>query len=120
MALTASRRGTMVNALFTIPPGLLGRQDAHCLGRCSARRLARLALTRQVVVVTHLPQIACFADQHIRVRKEEGVAQLDVLEDRERIPELSRMLAGLEASEHGASHAEELLAEAARSRQAVT
>ena len=89
-------------------------------GLAVGRRLARLALTRQVVVVTHLPQIACFADQHIRVRKEEGVAQLDVLEDRERIPELSRMLAGLEASEHGASHAEELLAEAARSRQAVT
>jgi DNA repair protein RecN (Recombination protein N) len=43
-----------------------------------------------------------------------------VLDDRERIPELSRMLAGLEGSEHGASHAEELLAEAARSRQAVT
>jgi DNA repair protein RecN (Recombination protein N) len=77
-------------------------------------------MTRQVVVVTHLPQIACFANQHVRVRKEGGVAQLDLLGDRERIPELSRMLAGLEGSEHGASHAEELLAEAARSRQAVT
>jgi DNA repair protein RecN (Recombination protein N) len=77
-------------------------------------------VTRQVVVVTHLPQIACFADQHVRVRKEAGVARLDVLEDRERIHELSRMLAGLEGSEHGASHAEELLAEAARSRQVVT
>ena len=89
-------------------------------GLAVGRRLARLAMTRQVVVVTHLPQIACFADQHVRVRKDEGVAQLDVLDDRERIPELSRMLAGLEGSEHGASHAEELLAEAARSRQAVT
>jgi len=109
--------------LDDVPTLVFDEVDAGIGGQAGlavGRRLARLALTRQVVVVTHLPQIACFADQHIRVRKEEGVAQLDVLEDRERIPELSRMLAGLEASEHGASHAEELLAEAARSRQAVT
>jgi DNA repair protein RecN (Recombination protein N) len=109
--------------LDDVPTLVFDEVDAGIGGQAGlavGRRLARLALTRQVVVVTHLPQIACFADQHVRVRKEEGVAQLDVLEDRERIPELSRMLAGLEASEHGASHAEELLAEAARSRQAVT
>jgi DNA repair protein RecN (Recombination protein N) len=109
--------------LDDVPTLVFDEVDAGIGGQAGlavGRRLARLALTRQVVVVTHLPQIACFADQHVRVRKEEGVAQLDVLEDRERIPELSRMLAGLEASEHGASHAEELLAEAARSRQVVT
>ncbi len=109
--------------LDDVPTLVFDEVDAGIGGQAGlavGRRLARLALTRQVMVVTHLPQIACFADQHIRVRKEEGVARLDVLEDRERIPELSRMLAGLEASEHGASHAEELLAEAARSRQAVT
>ena len=109
--------------LDDVPTLVFDEVDAGIGGQAGlavGRRLARLALTRQVVVVTHLPQIACFADQHVRVRKEEGVAQLDVLEDRERIPELSRMLAGLEVSEHGASHAEELLAEAARSRQAVT
>jgi DNA repair protein RecN (Recombination protein N) len=71
---------------------------------------------RQVVVVTHLPQIACFADLHVRVRKRDSVATLEVLDDLERVTELSRMLAGLETSEHGGSHAEELLAEAARSR----
>jgi DNA repair protein RecN (Recombination protein N) len=109
--------------LDDVPTLVFDEVDAGIGGQAGlavGRRLARLALTRQVVVVTHLPQIACFADQHVRVRKEEGVAQLDVLEDRERITELSRMLAGLEASEHGASHAEELLAEAARSRQEVT
>src|SRR6476659_10330333 len=109
--------------LDDVPTLVFDEVDAGIGGQAGlavGRRLARLAMTRQVVVVTHLPQIACFADQHVRVRKEEGVAQLDVLEDRERIPELSRMLAGLEASEHGASHAEELLAEAARSRQEVT
>jgi len=109
--------------LDDVPTLVFDEVDAGIGGQAGlavGRRLARLAMTRQVVVVTHLPQIACFADQHVRVRKDEGVAQLDVLEDRERIPELSRMLAGLEGSEHGASHAEELLAEAARSRQAVT
>jgi DNA repair protein RecN (Recombination protein N) len=109
--------------LDDVPTLVFDEVDAGIGGQAGlavGRRLARLALTRQVVVVTHLPQIACFADRHVRVRKDEGVAQLEVLEDRERIPELSRMLAGLEASEHGASHAEELLAEAARSRQAVS
>ena len=109
--------------LDDVPTLVFDEVDAGIGGQAGlavGRRLARLAMTRQVVVVTHLPQIACFADQHVRVRKDEGVAQLDVLDDRERIPELSRMLAGLEGSEHGASHAEELLAEAARSRQAVS
>jgi DNA repair protein RecN (Recombination protein N) len=108
--------------LDDVPTLVFDEVDAGIGGQAGlavGRRLARLALTRQVVVVTHLPQIACFADRHVRVRKEDGLARLDVLDDRERIPELSRMLAGLEASEHGASHAEELLAEAARSRQEV-
>jgi DNA repair protein RecN (Recombination protein N) len=87
-------------------------------GLAVGRRLARLSADRQVVVVTHLPQIACFADLHVRVTKREGVATLEVLDDAERVRELSRMLAGLETSEHGGSHAEELLAEAARSRAA--
>ena len=108
--------------LDDVPTLVFDEVDAGIGGQAGlavGRRLAHLALTRQVVVVTHLPQIACFADRHVRVRKEDGLARLDVLDDRERIPELSRMLAGLEASEHGASHAKELLAEAARSRQAV-
>ena len=109
--------------LDDVPTLVFDEVDAGIGGQAGlavGRRLARLAVTRQVVVVTHLPQIACFADRHVRVRKDDGLAQLDVLDDQERIRELSRMLAGLEASEHGASHAEELLAEAARSRHAVS
>ena len=88
-------------------------------GLAVGRRLARLAVDRQVVVVTHLPQIACFADLHVRVRKDGGAASVEILDDAERVRELSRMLAGLESSEHGASHAEELLAEAAKVRAGV-
>jgi DNA repair ATPase RecN len=88
-------------------------------GLAVGRRLARLATTHQVLVVTHLPQIACFADLHVGVRKRDGVASARVLEGSERVAELSRMLAGMEASEHALSHAEELLDEAERVRAEV-
>ena len=87
-------------------------------GLAVGARLARLAATRQVVVVTHLPQIACFADRHVRVRKSEGRAGVQALDEEERIAELSRMLAGMESSRHARSHAEELLARARRVRNA--
>lgn len=89
-------------------------------GVAVGRRLAALAAGRQVVVVTHLPQIASFADRHVRVHKERGVASLEVLDDAGRVAELSRMLAGLPGSGSAAAHAEELLAEAARERARVT
>jgi DNA repair protein RecN (Recombination protein N) len=84
------------------------------------RRLAALAVARQVVVVTHLPQIASFADRHVRVRKDRGTASVEVLDDAGRVVELSRMLAGLPGSGSAAAHAEELLAQAARERARVT
>jgi DNA repair protein RecN (Recombination protein N) len=83
-------------------------------GVAVGRRLANLALGRQVVVVTHLPQIASFADLHIRVRKDDGKASVEVLDDAQRVEELSRMLAGLPGSDAAAAHAEELLSEAGR------
>jgi len=86
-------------------------------GLAVGRRLARLASGRQVLVVTHLPQIACFADRHLRVTKDAGTASVDLLEGRSRTQELSRMLAGLAGSESAVTHAEELLAEAERLRE---
>ena len=85
-------------------------------GIAVGRRLAALAAERQVVVVTHLPQIASFADRHVRVRKERGTASVEVLDEAGRVAELSRMLSGLPGSESAAAHAEELLAEATRER----
>ncbi len=85
-------------------------------GLAVGRRLARLASGRQVLVVTHLPQIACFADRHLRVTKEGGTASVDLLDGTGRTEELSRMLAGLAGSESAVSHAEELLGEADRLR----
>lgn len=103
--------------LDEVPTLVFDEVDAGIGGRAGlavGRRLARLARDRQVLVVTHLPQIACFADRHVRVRKEGGTATIEVLEDHERILELSRMLAGLDGSEAAEGHAEELLSEAER------
>ena len=90
----------------------IGGQAGLALGR----RLARLAIGRQVLVVTHLPQIACFADRHLRVTKDGGTASVNLLDGAGRAEELSRMLAGLAGSESAVSHAEELLDEADRLR----
>lgn len=73
------------------------------------RRLQRLAGSHQVLVVTHLPQIAAFADRHIAVEREGDDVVVRVLEDAERRQEISRMLAGLGSSDLAQAHAAELL-----------
>jgi DNA repair protein RecN (Recombination protein N) len=106
--------------LDAVPTLVFDEVDAGIGGRAGlavGRRLARLGRTRQVLVVTHLPQIACFADRHVRVRKREGTATVSVLDQDERVAEISRMLSGLPDSDAAASHAEELLAEADRERE---
>jgi len=93
--------------------------DAGVGGRAAVqigRRLARLARTHQVIVVTHLPQVAAYADVHLVVEgaaggrseraKSSGVRRLD---DDSRVAELARMLAGLGESDSGRAHARELL-----------
>ncbi len=110
---------SVLAALDDVPTLVFDEIDAGIGGEAGlavGRRLARLAATHQVLVVTHLPQIACFADLHVGVRKREGAATARVLEGPDRVAELSRMLAGMEASEHALSHAEELLDEAVKVR----
>ena len=94
--------------LDDVPTLVFDEVDAGIGGQAGlavGRRLARLAQDRQVLVVTHLPQIACFADRHLSVAKHEGVATVAVLDDAERIAELSRMLAGMAESAGAVSHA---------------
>ncbi|WP_326823586.1 DNA repair protein RecN [Streptosporangium sp. NBC_01756] len=103
-----------------VPTFVFDEVDAGVGGKAAVeigRRLAQLARTAQVIVVTHLPQVAAFADQHLVVEKagdgsvvRSGVVALD---KDSRARELSRMLAGMEDSELGRAHAEELLAIAA-------
>jgi DNA repair protein RecN (Recombination protein N) len=75
-----------------------------------ARRLSRLGRNHQVLVVSHLPQIAAFADRHISVRRSgQDVIEVNALDGDGRIAEISRMLAGLGESDRGRAHAAELL-----------
>jgi len=82
------------------------------------RRLAALAKHAQVLVVTHLPQVAAFADRHVVVEKSSDgsvtSSGLTTLDDAGREQELSRMLAGMAGSDSAIAHARELL-EMARS-----
>jgi DNA repair protein RecN (Recombination protein N) len=73
-----------------------------------AERLARLAQQRQVLVVTHLPQIAARARTHYRVVKNDQTVQVQRVQDEERVRELARMLSG-SYSEAALEHARELL-----------
>lgn len=114
-------------AVDPVPTFVFDEVDAGVGGRAAVeigRRLAMLAQHVQVLVVTHLPQVAAFADQHIRVTKTSvrgsdgatatGFTSSDVqlLDPSERIKELARMLAGQEDSESAQAHAQELLEDA--------
>jgi DNA repair protein RecN (Recombination protein N) len=85
-----------------------------------ARRLARLGRTHQVLVVSHLPQIAAFADHHVAVRRTGDAVSVDVLDETGRLHEISRMLAGLESSDLARAHAAELLEMARRERHGAS
>ncbi|HEX9228016.1 MAG TPA: DNA repair protein RecN [Arthrobacter sp.] len=114
-------------AVDPVPTFVFDEVDAGVGGRAAVeigRRLAMLARHVQVLVVTHLPQVAAFADQHIRVTKTSvrgadgatatGFTSSDVqlLDEGERVRELARMLAGQEDSESAQAHAQELLDDA--------
>ena len=98
--------------------------DAGVGGRAAVqigRRLARLARTHQVIVVTHLPQVAAYADTHLVVDAggdASGGAASEVrsLDDEDRVVELARMLAGLGESDTARAHARELLTAAQQER----
>jgi DNA repair protein RecN (Recombination protein N) len=87
----------------------VGGGTAEVIGR----KLKRLAADRQVIVITHLPQVAAFADAHVRVSKTaaRGKTRVEIvrLADAERPAEIARMLAGAAPSPQATAHAEEML-----------
>lgn len=93
--------------------------DAGVGGRAAVeigRRLARLAQNNQVIVVTHLPQVAAYADTHLHVAKDVGestvTSGVEKLSEERRVEDLARMLAGLEDTDTGRAHARELFEKA--------
>jgi DNA repair protein RecN (Recombination protein N) len=112
VVLAASAEGTTM-VFDEVDAGVGGRAAVQI-----GRRLARLARTHQVIVVTHLPQVAAYADVHLVVdnggrNKASGVRRID---DDDRVAELARMLAGLGESDSGRAHARELLNAAQQDR----
>lgn len=87
-----------------------------------AEKIAVISRTGQVICITHLPQIASFADRHIKINKvsADGRTQtvLNVLDNNGRIEELMRMTAGDNISEAARRNAEELLNKAAEFKNA--
>lgn len=99
--------------------------DAGVGGRTAVeigRRLARLAQNNQVIVVTHLPQVAAYADTHLHLAKDVGestvTSGVENLSEQRRVEELARMLAGLEDTDTGRAHARELFEKAQEENRA--
>jgi DNA repair protein RecN (Recombination protein N) len=106
-----------------VPTFVFDEVDAGVGGTAAVevgRRLAQLARTAQVLVVTHLPQVAAYADRHVLVEKASDgsvtSSGLTVLDGPAREKELSRMLAGMAESDAALAHARELLEVAAPAR----
>ncbi|OBJ83154.1 DNA repair protein RecN [Mycobacterium asiaticum] len=112
VVLSASATGTTM--VFDEVDAGVGGWAAVQIGR----RLARLARTHQVIVVTHLPQVAAYADVHLVVHSQgpKGASGVRRLTDDDRVAELARMLAGLGESDSGRAHARELLETAQNDR----
>jgi DNA repair protein RecN (Recombination protein N) len=91
----------------------VGGGTAETIGR----KLKKIAASRQVIAITHLPQIAAFADAHIRVTKTSGQGRTRVavepVSGKERTREIARMLGGATPSAEATAHADEMLRRAA-------
>ena len=114
VVLAAGSKGGRTMVFDEVDAGVGGKAAVEI-----GRRLAKLAVDNQVIVVTHLPQVAAFGDAHVYVAKatsaDSVTSSVRTLGEDERVEELSRMLAGLE-SETGRAHAEELMAMATRAK----
>ncbi len=86
------------------------------LGTITGKKLKELASCRQVILITHLPQIASFADRHFKVTKsvKAGRATTDVilLEGKNRVEEIAQMMSGANTTKIALSHAQDMLAQA--------
>ncbi|MFP7833638.1 DNA repair protein RecN [Marisediminicola sp. LYQ134] len=106
----------VIAATDPVPTFIFDEVDAGVGGAAAievGRRLAALAATSQVIVVTHLAQVAAFATNHLRVVKDdEGsvtTSNVERLDGEDRIAEMARLLSGLDASGSALAHARELI-----------
>jgi DNA repair protein RecN (Recombination protein N) len=107
---------TILARADVVPVLIFDEIDVGIGGRAGyvvGQKLAALARERQVICVTHLPQIACFADAHYRIAKqvdgERTATRITLLDPAERVAELGVMLGGSDSSEKARANASELL-----------
>lgn len=112
---------SVLSTIDTVPTMVFDEIDAGIGGRTAqavAERLAALGRTRQVLCVTHLPQIATMADSHYRIKKEvvkgRTYTRVTRLEEGEQVEELARMQGGARVTETTRKHAQEMLRMAAK------
>lgn len=114
IAVTTSQLGTAPTLIFDEVDAGVGGKVAHTVGQL----MQQLGLDRQVLAVTHLPQVAACADHHLRVFKTASGAQTatvssaEMLAEAERLHEIARMLGGDAESATTLAHAGEMLQQA--------
>jgi DNA repair protein RecN (Recombination protein N) len=113
-----AKEGQATTYVFDEVDAGVGGATAEVIGR----KLAAIAKHKQVLVVTHLPQLAAFADNHVKVHKESTRSRTSVrvalLSAEERRDEIARMLGGATPTAQAAAHAEEMLRRSKRPSKA--
>jgi DNA repair protein RecN (Recombination protein N) len=104
-----SRTGSVASIVFDEVDNGIGGATAEIVGR----KLKEVSANHQVICITHLPQIACFGDNHLyvskKVTKGRTTTSVEELDDKQKVEEISRMLGGVDVTETTREHALEML-----------
>jgi DNA repair protein RecN (Recombination protein N) len=103
----SSRHGVSIMVFDEVDVGISGE-----VARSVGHKLKSLGADSQVICITHLPQVASLADTHLYVEKSEGpltTSAVRILEEKERVEELARMIAGYQVTESARESARELM-----------
>jgi DNA repair protein RecN (Recombination protein N) len=104
-----SRTGSVASIVFDEVDNGIGGATAEIVGR----KLKEVSANHQVICITHLPQIACFGDNHLyvskKVTKGRTTTSVEELDDEQKVEEISRMLGGVDVTETTREHALEML-----------
>ncbi len=110
-----SHAGSVDTIVFDEVDSGIGGATAEIVGR----KLKEVSGNHQVICITHLPQIACYGDSHLRVAKKVAGGRtttvVDKLTDEQKVEEISRMLGGVDLTEMTRDHAREMLESASAS-----
>ena len=104
-----SRTGSVASIVFDEVDNGIGGATAEIVGR----KLKEVSANHQVICITHLPQIACFGDNHLYVSKKvikgRTITSVEELDDEQKIEEISRMLGGVNVTKATREHASEMI-----------